>query len=737
MTTDDSSLLLSVDSTPVQISESLDWTDKVTLNQSADAFIVIQRQAYDLPTFDRQYKKEETKPSTLLQVKSSISAKCVCTGECVRDKLFGLFPVVDIIKNYQWKGWLLSDIIAGLCVGVINIPQSMAFAMLASLPPVYGLYASLFPVFFYFLFGTSRHISVGAMAIISILIGDVVVREAAGFIPSHGGNVTAGEIEEIMSTNFLINGRRDDPQLSQYKVQVAMSLSFLIGLMQIVMSFLKLGMLATFMSLPLIGGFMAGAAVHIIMSQVPFCLGITVTRQTGLFNLVNQLYAIILVITQSNVAELIITLICMLVLIIIKEGINEKYKDRLKIPIPAEILVVSIAIPVSYFGNLTHRFQVRILDHIPIGIPKPEVPEVQGVSHLIVDAFIIAIVSFAISISLAKYFSEKYHYPIDQDQEMFAYGVMHTFSVFFHSYAGAQSPPRTMLQDSAGGKTQLASLASTLLILLVCFWLAPLFEYLPTSVLGSMIIVAVIPLLKRAQDLSHFWLVNKHDFFVWVVSFLAVIVVDIEVGLVMGIGLSILSLVIETLRISGYSLGLAQNTEVFMPQDDYKGLSDMSSSGMFIFKAPSPLYFANTEALKSQLFRETVDPKDVVVVGKNLNETDSVLRLPNEDPQHNNALNDRENEVRKDTSPLDQVLSIPSMPVIVLDCSSVTYIDLAGLDLIKQLRILYNDVGMRFVLANCNNIMLKKLVANGEDVNEFVYPSIVDAVVMTRGILEA
>ena len=746
--------------------------------------ITIKRQAYNLSTFDAEFEREDPPHIPLSQrLKSCIASKCRCSGECVKKKVLGLFPFLTIMRGYQWKKWIVSDIISGLCVGVIHIPQSMGFAILTSLPPVYGLYASLYPIFIYFLLGTSKHISVGTMAIISILISNVVEREAANFVPStqtpmQQNDTITLDLNDTMTTTEASEST-ENMELMEFKVGVAMAVTFTVGVIQLIMSFFKLGLLATFMSMSFIGGFMAGATIHIITSQVPFCLGIIVPRQSGIFRVPKIWYDIFKGIAQANPAEVIISIICIAILVSIKEVINEKFKHRLKVPIPAELLIVIIATMISYLAKLHQRFEVRILKHIPTGLPAPQVPNFSNGTTFIIDSFVIAIVSFAISISLAKFFSQKYHYPIDQDQEMFAYGVMHTFSAFFGGFAGAQAPPRTMVHDSTGGKTQLASLVSALLILMVCLLLAPLFESLPNSVLGSIIIVALIPLLKRFQDLPHMWRVNRYDFFVWIVTFIAVSILDIDIGLAIGILISILTIIVETHMAKGKRLDHAEKTELYAPQEHYKALTDSSSIGLFVFKFHAPLYFANTEAMKNQIFATTINPASLrkdnsdvieVVVGKpevqngtitgetkkenmsNGSSHGSIQDMTPSEKTNNNILQeksanpesvnvipahmtDADLKMKTDNpetlSTTDDVKQCAG--VVILDCSAISYIDLMGLNLIKQMQKQYADVGVVFVLANCNEAMQKKLVINGTEIGEFVYPSVQDAVSLMMG----
>ncbi|KAI0213401.1 Solute carrier family 26 member 10, partial [Lamellibrachia satsuma] len=253
-------------------------------------------------------------------------------------------PVIDTLLTYKWKKWLASDVVAGLSVGIIHIPQGMGFSILASLPPVYGLYSSFFPVLMYFFLGTSRHISFGTMAVISLLIATVVDRESERL--GLGGN---------------------KPDAVAIKVGIACAVSLLVGVIQTLMGVFKLGVVASFMSMSFVGGFLMGAGFHIAMSQLPFLLGLQI-RKVGATGKIPIVFIEILCrLPEVKPAEVITSLLCITFLTIIKEVINVRYRKYLLIPVPAEMIVVSIGIFVSYVAKLEDNFGVAIIGTIPQG----------------------------------------------------------------------------------------------------------------------------------------------------------------------------------------------------------------------------------------------------------------------------------------------------------------------------------------------------------------------------------
>lgn len=691
--------------------------DRSTKNRMEKKSIEISRPVYTQQEFQDEFLQDDTEEQTIAQqTRTWLANNLQCTGSQLRDKALSFLPCIDVIRNYKWRQDILGDLVAGMCVAVIHIPQSMGFAIITSVPPVYGLYSSLFPVLLYFLFGTSRHISVGTMAIISIMIGAVVERQSADFVTQ-------------LPTNSSTQAEIDSERVN-FHVDIATSVTLLIGLIQLAMFTLRLGILATFMSMSFIGGFMTGAAFHIATSQVPFMLGITIPRQLGIFRLLKNWYWICRTLPDTNMADLIISIICVVVLLGCKEIINDKLKHKLKIPIPAELLVVVVGTMVSYFAEMTRRYDVKIVQDIPLGLPKPRLPSLHNSSSYIMDAVAMAVVSYAVSMSLSKAMSHKHHYVIDQNQELLAHGVMHSVGACFASFGGAAAPPRTLVHDSSGGKTQLASLVSAAILLLVCLALGPLFEALPYSVLGSICTIAIVPLFKQFVELPTYWKLNRFDLAVWVLTFLAVIILDVDYGLYVGMTISLITIVIATHLGTGSRMVTATDTEIYIPcqlqKTTTKPAGDITH---MVFKFNAPLCFANIESFKQQLYQQTVDPNDL---------QSKLVRDSEHDynPDDHKAIDTLGNgNVGNGTKQsIDEGETINNVTVnptndVILDCSAMTYVDIMGMNTLKQVYVDYSEVDIPLVFAACHPVLLHKMSLNDKLKDAPVYPTVHDACV--------
>ena len=213
-----------------------------------------------------------------------------------------------------------------------------------------------------------------------------------------------------------------------------------------------------------------------LVFQVPILLGVKLSPILGLFRVPLTWYAVFTHITESNIAEVIISLTSITILVIVKMVINERCKARFKIPIPIELLVMILATLISHYTMLHDTYNVKVVGSIASGLPTPKVPSMYNAKAYILDAFMVAIVSFTLSISMAKLLSQKHQYTIDDNQEMFAYGMSYGVSAFLGCFGGAQAPPRTLIHESCGGKTQMAALFSSTLVLFVCLFMGSLVQ---------------------------------------------------------------------------------------------------------------------------------------------------------------------------------------------------------------------------------------------------------------------
>jgi len=356
------------------------------------------------------------------------------------------FPIFDWIKTYNSKQFS-GDLSAGLTVGVMLIPQGMAYSMLAGLPPIYGLYASTIPLIIYAILGTSRQLAVGPVAMVALLISSGV-----------------GALASTGSSEFIA---------------LAILLALMVGVIQFSMGVFRLGFLVNFLSHPVIAGFTSAAAVIIGFSQLKHLLGLEIPRGT----LHETIYQIFENIGDINYPTLLLGIGAIIVLLLAK-WISKR--------LPGPIIVVLLGMAIVYYLGLESQ-GVKIIKDVPGGLPSFGIPAIdQGtVLALLPIAFTIAFVSFMESIAVGKAIQAKHKdYEIDANQELISLGLANVIGSFFKAFPVTGGFGRTAVNDQAGAKTGMASIISAVLIIVSLLFLTKYFYFLPNAILGAIIVVA-------------------------------------------------------------------------------------------------------------------------------------------------------------------------------------------------------------------------------------------------------
>ncbi|KAK5863681.1 hypothetical protein PBY51_000694 [Eleginops maclovinus] len=526
-----------------------------------------------------------TKPTLGERLKESLR----CSVPRLKHTLLSWIPVLSWLPHYSIRENAIGDLISGCSVGIMHLPQGMAYALLASLRPVFGLYTSFYPVLVYFIFGTSRHISIGTFAVISIMIGSVTERLAPDI-------------------DFVGNNGTDIDARDAYRVEIACSLTVLTGIFQILLGMVKFGFVVTYLSEPLIRGYTTGSACHVCVSQLKYLFGVKPARFTGPLSLIYTLVDICRLLPETKVPELVVSLVALSVLIAVKE-INECYKQKLPMPIPIEIIAIIVATIIIHFGGLTSKYNIDVVGEIPSGLKAPRAPDATLFSDVIGDAFAIAIVGYAINISLGKTFALKHGYQVDSNQELVALGLSNTVGSFFQCYSVTSSLSRSLVQESTGGKTQVAGVISSVIVLVTVLKIGSLFSDLPKAVLSTIVFVNLKGMFKQFLDVSLLWKTNKVDLLVWLVTFTSTILLNLDLGLAVSVGFSMLTVIFRT-QLPRYSiLGHVSGTDLYLDTDTYKEAKEIP--GIKIFRSSTTIYYTNAE-----MYLEALQEKSGIEIGK-------------------------------------------------------------------------------------------------------------------------
>ncbi|KAK3602581.1 hypothetical protein CHS0354_020644 [Potamilus streckersoni] len=638
----------------------------------------------------------------------------LCTNTTGKDAVFKFLPIVNVIRKYKFRQYFVGDLLSGISAACLHFPQGMAFGISSSLAPAYGLYTSFFPVILYMIFGTSPHTSFGTNAVIALSTAELVSVETFT-----GRSIALPNISSETNTTYALT----TDEILLYKASVAAASSFFAGIMLFLLGVFRLGIVTTYLSASFIGGFTTGAAFHIFTSQIQTALGLQIPLVKGIGKIVFTYIAIFEKISSVNIASFIMVLTCAIILILVKDVINEKFRSKLKVPIPIDLIVIIFATIVSHFGNVRDKFGVKIVGQIPTGIPVPSIPELSIFSSIIGKSAEIAALIFFITISLAKLMAVKHNYEIDDNQELIAYGLANIGSSFFGCFASCGAPPRAMILNDLNAKTTLNAVFSILIILFILLFIGPLLTSLPVPVLAVIVMVAVKGLLAQILDLPSIWRTNRYDFVTWVVTCSITILTDLPYGLLCGIICSLFVVVLQSQIARSYNVIKASEEGIFLSPDKHTGLVD--DPEIKIFRMNYSLYYATSELFQKKLYRKVADPRMKIAtlhrsslgekaIGSKQGSDDLSNKKTNVDPvspKFKNLYNtnaDRYGEFVKVEFEED-MRNRSMLRIIILDCRYVNFMDIKGANTLKSIVSEYKKVNIKMLLSGCPPFMIKML----------------------------
>lgn len=489
-------------------------------------------------------------------------------------------PALEWIPNYK-KTDLSGDLSAGLIVAIMLIPQGMAYAMLAGLPPVMGLYASTIPLIIYALLGTSRQLAVGPVAMVSLLV--------------------------LSGVSTLA-----EPSTDQY-ISLVLLLMLMVGIINLVMGVLKLGFLVNFLSHAVISGFTSAAAIIIGLSQLKQLLGIKLQADKDVFKI---LWESLNRIAEINPITFGIGIGSIFLLIVLKKFLPK---------IPGPLVVVVLSILTVYLMGL-ERWGVKIVGEVPKGLPTLSFPimNIEAIGALLPIALTISFIGFMESIAMAKAIATKEKYKVVPNQELVGLGVANIGGSFFSAYPVTGGFSRSAVNYQAGARTPLASMITAIIIILTLLFFTGLFYYLPNAVLAAIIMVAVYGLID-IKEAKYLFKVKKIDGWTWVITFIATLTLGIEEGIITGVAFSLIVFIWRSAYPHVAELGYLEKEKVFRNIKRYPEVK--IDPEVLIFRVDASLYFANMTFLEDKLCKrvgEKPDTKWIILDFSGVNSIDAV-----------------------------------------------------------------------------------------------------------------
>jgi len=489
-------------------------------------------------------------------------------------------PLLADLRHYD-RQMFKGDLQAGLTVGVVLIPQAMAYAMLAGLPPVYGLYSAVFPILIYAFLGSSRQLSIGPAALLSLLI-------LAGISPLA------------------------EPGTPEY-IRWAFVLALSVGVLQFLLGFFRLGFLVNFLSAPVISGFTTASAIVIMVTQTDALLGVHTHHGMGfparvaqLLHSLNAAHGPTLLLGGSTLA-----------LLLGVKGFFPRF--------PGALLAIVFGMVCSLALSLEQR-GVAVLGEIPRGLPVPGLPAFEGADLLILLPSILSIslMGFVISFAVARSVPvDNRRQRLEPDQELLAQGLANLGGAFFQSFPVAGSFARTAVNVQAGAQTGLSSLVSVAMVLVTILLLTPWLHHLPLAVLGAIIVVAVGDLIQWRVAL-HLYRTDLRDLLMLVATLITTLWLGMENGIVAGVVLSLAGVLYSSSRPHYAVLGRLPNTTLYKNIERFQEAEE--EEGVLILRPDARLFFGNQEFVRDVVEREVAlrpETELVILDGVAISDIDS------------------------------------------------------------------------------------------------------------------
>ena len=530
-------------------------------------------------------------------------------------------PILHWMPRYH-KAWLTGDVVAGLSVWALMVPQSLGYAAISGVPVQYGLYAAAIALIVYAIFGSSRHVVTGPSSTIAAVTGAAVLSVAK-----------AGSSEAVA---------------------LVAAITMLAGFLYIILSILRMGWVSNFLAESVLVGFVFGIGIDVAVGQLKHLTGTHVTGESVWQKLASWIGSL----PQISTTTLVVGVVALVILFALKICAPR---------VPGALVTLVLGIAASAIFNLADQ-GVTVVGKVPRGLPIPILPDISLITKnfdlILTGAIGVLLVGFSESLAAARQYASKYHYEIDINQEMLAQGMANVSSGIFQGINVAGSLSKSSVNDVSGAKSEMASLAQGVFVLLTLLILAPLFADLPEAVLGAIVIQAVVTGLMDVKAMKRIYRLNRTEFWVGLIALLGVLTFGTLQGVLIGLFLSLLVLVARSSKPNIPVLGRSPGTDVFHSLDQYP--DSETYPGLVIIRFDGPLYFATA-----------------------------------------NALRDKVRAVTTDTD--------PPVTMVLIDMEGVNYLDLEGSDMLKEIAENMKSAGVEIHLTRVKHDVMEMLMQDGVD----------------------
>ncbi|XP_014708901.1 anion exchange transporter isoform X2 [Equus asinus] len=563
-------------------------------------------------------------------------------------------PILEWAPHYNLKENLLPDTVSGIMLAVQQVTQGLAFAILSSVHPVFGLYGSLFPAIIYAMFGMGHHVATGTFALTSLISANAVER----LVPLSVQNLTT-------QSNTSVLGLSD---FEMQRIGVAAAVSFLGGVIQVAMFVLQLGSATFLLTEPVISAMTTGAATHVVTSQVKYLLGMKIPYISGPLTFFYIYVYVFENIRSVRLEALLLSLLSIMVLVLVKE-LNEQFKRKIKVVLPVDLVLIIASSFACYCTSMEKTYGLEVVGHIPKGIPPPRAPPMHVLSAVITEAFGVALVGYVASLALAQGSAKKFKYSVDDNQELLAHGLSNVIPSFFFCIPSAAAMGRTAVLYSTRAKTQ--------------------------CVLASIIVVGLKGMLIQFRDLKKYWNVDKIDWGIWVSTYVFTICFAANVGLLFGVVCTIAIVIARFPRAKTLSIKNIKEMEFKVKTEvDGETLKQVK-----IVSINNPLVFLNVKKFHTDLINiiQKENASNLLLDDISKCEQNTLLSPLSNGNCSEEASQPCQNEKCS----------------LILDCSGLTFFDYSGVSMLVEVYMDCKNQSVDVSLAHCTASLIKAMKYHG------------------------
>ncbi|XP_009203263.3 testis anion transporter 1 isoform X3 [Papio anubis] len=689
----------------------------------------VKREVYNEETFQQEHKRKASSSGNMNINITTFThrVQCRCSWHRFLRCMLTIFPFLEWMCMYRLKDWLLGDLLAGISVGLVQVPQGLTLSLLARqlIPPLNIAYAAFCSSVIYVIFGSCHQMSIGSFFLVSALLINVLK-----ISPFNNGHLVMGSFlkDEFSAPSYLMGYNKS--------LSVVATTTFLTGIIQLIMGVLGLGFIATYLPESAMSAYLAAVALHIMLSQLTCIFGIMISFHAGPISFFYDIINYCVALPKANSTSILLFL-TVVVALRINKCIRISF-NQYPIEFPMELfLIIGFTVIANKITMATETSQT-LIDMIPYSFLFPVTPDFSVLPKIILQAISLSLVSSFLLIFLGKKIASLHNYSVNSNQDLIAIGLCNVVSSFFRSCVFTGAVARTIIQDKSGGRQQFASLVGAGVMLLLMVKMGHFFYALPNAVLAGIILSNVVPYLETISNLPSLWRQDQYDCIITIPgvkifqccsSITFVNVYYLKHKLLKEVGMVRVPLkeeeIFSLFNSSDTSLQGEKICRCFCNCDDLEPLPRILYTERFENKldpdasSVNLIHCSHFESVNtSQTASEDQVPYTVSSMsqknqGQQYEEVEKVW-LPNNSSRNSSpGLPDvAESRGRRSLIPYSDASLLPSVHTIILDFSMVHYVDSQGLVVLRQICNAFRNANILILIAGCHSSIVRAFERN-------------------------